>query len=66
MRNERLVSLRASRTQSEVAKAIGMPKSTYAMIEGGKRFPRKDRLIQMASFFDVSVDDLFFANHGHR
>lgn len=59
MKNERLVALRASLTQKEVAEAIGIPVSTYSMIEEGRRFPRKDLLVLLARHFGVTADYLF-------
>jgi len=60
MKNERLVSLRANLTQKQVAEEIGIPLSTYAMIESGHRFPRKSLQKKLSTFYKVTVDYLFF------
>lgn len=60
MKNERLVALRANLTQKQAAKAIGIPLSTYAMIETGRRFPRKKLQAKLSSYYGVTVDYLFF------
>lgn len=61
MKNERLVALRADLTQKEMAEEIGIPVSTYAMIESGRRFPRKTLQAKLAKHLGVTVDYLFFA-----
>ncbi len=47
-------------SQREVAEAVGIGQSSYAMIEGGKRHPRKEVEKRLADFFGVTVDELFF------
>lgn len=65
MRNERLVALRANLTQKEVAEAIGVPVSTYAMVECGFRFPRRNLQAKLANYHRVTVDYLFFDQNDH-
>lgn len=60
-----MVALRGDRTQKEIAEQIGMPVSTYAMIESGHRFPRKELQAKLSRFFEISVDDLFFNQNDH-
>ena len=40
---KKLVELRGSRTQKEVADAIGVCQSTYAMYESGQRMPSDEK-----------------------
>ena len=61
MKNTKMVSLRGDRTQKQIAKELGIPVSTYAMIELGERFPRRDLQIKLARFFQTTVDELFFS-----
>lgn len=54
-------------TQAEIAEKLGMPQSSYAMIESGHRpHPRREVQKKIADFFGKTVDELFFAdlNHG--
>ncbi|GAW91173.1 helix-turn-helix domain-containing protein [Calderihabitans maritimus] len=68
MRNEKMYRLRIERglTQREVAEAVGISQSAYAMIEGGHRHPRKAIEKKLADFFGVTVDELFFAENNHE
>ncbi|EUJ41939.1 helix-turn-helix domain-containing protein [Brochothrix campestris] len=44
--------------QIDVATALGIARTTYAMYESGQRTPDKEMLIKLADFFAVSVDYL--------
>ena len=56
----RLIELRGNRTQSEVAKAVGISQSTYAMYETGKRIPTDEIKIKLANYFKSTVQEVFF------
>ena len=56
----KLRELRGTRTQNDVAEAIGVTKSSYAMYERDERPPRDEVKIRLAKFFGVSIQDLFF------
>lgn len=60
MLSNRLKSLRTHRniTQSDLAKRIGVARTTYAMYEQGQREPDYDTLQKIADFYDVSTDYL--------
>lgn len=45
-------------TQTELAKRVGVTKSTIAAYENDSRLPSYDVLIKMASLFKVSIDSL--------
>ena len=45
-------------TQCELAKAIGVERSTVSKWEKGENFPRGKTLIALADFFHVSVNDI--------
>lgn len=57
---ERLISLRGEKTQRQVADAIGVSQSTYAMYETGKRVPSDEKKKKIAKYYDKSVQSIFF------
>lgn len=59
--NKTMRSLRGTKTRKQVALELNIPESTYAMIEDGRRFPRKDLLLKISKYFDVSIETLFFS-----
>lgn len=59
---QRLISLRGSRTQEEVAKAIGASVSAIGMYERGERIPRDEIKLAIAKYYDTTVQALFFAD----
>lgn len=44
--------------QEDMAKQLGIARTTYAMYEQGKREPDYNTLIKLATFFEVSIDYL--------
>jgi len=58
--NHRLKTLREKRglSQTEVAKRMGIARTTYSGYELGTREPDQNTLMKLARFFDVSVDYL--------
>lgn len=60
VKNYYMIRLRGGRSQTEVAGEMGIPVSTYAMVENGSRFPRKGLLQKFVDFYGVTVDALFF------
>lgn len=56
----RLRELRESNhmNMTQVAKAIGIPYTTYISYEKGDREPNSEMLITLASYFDCSIDYL--------
>jgi len=59
---ERLIALRGSRTQAEVAKAIDVTPSAYSMYEAGERIPRDEIKKRIAAYYKRSVSTIFFAD----
>lgn len=60
---KRLVELRGNRSQSEVAKAIGIATSTLGMYETEQRMPRDSIKILLANYYGTSVQKIFFAEN---
>ena len=56
----RLLTLRKERKlrQEDMAKQLGIARTTYAMYEQGNREPDYNTLIKLATFFEVSIDYL--------
>ena len=57
---KKLVKLRGSKRQEDVAKALNIAQSTYAMYETGKRIPSDIVKVRIAQYYDTSVQDIFF------
>lgn len=62
MIGNRLVSLRGARTQEDVAKAIGVSVAAIGMYERGERIPRDEIKIKLASYYDTTIQAIFFDN----
>lgn len=58
---DRLVNLRGSRTQEEVANAVNTSVSAIGMYERGERIPRDEIKIRLAKYYKKSVQSIFFA-----
>ena len=58
----RLIELRGSRSQAEVARANGISVSALGMYERGERIPRDDVKIQLSKYYDTTVQAIFYAD----
>ena len=56
----RLRELRGSRTQNEVADAIGISVTAVGMYERGERIPRDEIKVKLAVFYGKTVEEIFF------
>lgn len=45
-------------SQSWVALKLGVRRNTVCQWESGARFPRKDKLVQLAQLFSCSIEEL--------
>ncbi len=63
-----LKELRRSRkmTQREVANALKLSKSAWAMYESGDRSPRDEAKIRIADYFGTTVQSIFFREQGNK
>lgn len=62
---KRLVALRGEKTQKEVASDLKISISAIAMYEQGKRIPRDEIKIRIASYYGKSVQEIFFNSKCH-
>ena len=60
-----LRKLRGDRTQEEIATALGITKSSWAMYERDERVPSDEVKIRIAKFFGKSVEELFYTQIEH-
>lgn len=61
-----LKNLRGKKSQSLIAKELGITQRTFSNYESGKRQPDPEMLIKMADYFDVSVDYLLGRNDNNQ
>lgn len=68
MLGDKIKSLRKERriTQSELANAIGLSRSSIGMIESNKQGTGNDSLVKIADFFGVTVDYLLSENDDNK
>lgn len=57
---ETLRRLRGSRTQEEVAEAVGISRSSLALYETGQRVPRDAIKVRLADYYKKSVKYIFY------
>lgn len=55
-----LVELRGDKSQGQVAKSIGIAKSTLSMYELELRVPRDNIKIALARYYNKTVQEIFF------
>lgn len=58
---KKLLELRGSRTQEEVAKANDISIAAIGMYERGERIPRDEVKIRLAKYYQKTVQEIFFA-----
>lgn len=59
---KRLQTLRGSRTQREVAEAVGVTPMAISQYESGERIPRDETKIALAKYYKRTVNAIFFAD----
>lgn len=60
-----LKTLRGNKSQDEIARAIGITKSSWAMYERNERTPRDEVKIKIANYFGKTVQEIFFGHNEH-
>lgn len=65
--SDNLKKLRARKgvTQTEIAKAIGVPVSTYNAYETGQNIPRDEKKKAIAEYYGLTVGYIFFNKITH-
>ena len=58
---EKLIAMRGEKTQAEVAKSIGISKSSLAMYETGQRVPRDEIKLALANYYGATIQEIFFS-----
>lgn len=57
---KRLLELRGDLAREKVANAVGISISAISMYENGERVPRDDIKMKLASFYNKTVQEIFF------
>lgn len=57
---KKLQECRGNRTLKEVADAVGISESALWMYENEQRIPRDEIKIELAKFYGVSIEELFY------
>ena len=63
---EKLILLRGNTPRQSVANAVGVSLSAITMYELGQRVPRDEIKVKLASYYGVSVQELFFETKCHE
>ena len=66
MENTALIEARGSKSQKEVAYALGISVSAMSMYESGERNPRDELKVKMARYYKTTVGHLFFGEKVHE
>lgn len=59
--SSKLRKLRAEKTQEQVAQDLGVSLSAYVKYENGIRVPRDDIKKRIATYYNSTVQDIFFS-----
>ena len=59
LKRDKLINLRGSRTQDELANELGISQQHYSAIENGTRTPTPKLMFEFEKYFNVPVQELF-------
>lgn len=59
--SSKLRKLRSKKTQEQVAQDLGVSLSAYVKYENGIRVPRDDIKKRIATYYNSTVQDIFFS-----
>lgn len=62
----KLRELRGNQSKSVVAKAVGVSESAYVKYERDERVPRDEVKMRIASYFNKTVQEIFFSSNEHK
>lgn len=62
----KLRELRGNQSKSVVAEAVGVSESAYVKYERNERVPRDDVKMRIASYFNKTVQEIFFSSDEHK
>lgn len=60
--SSKLRKLRAKKTQKQVAQDLGVSLSAYVKYENGIRVPKDDIKKRIATYYNSTVQDIFFSD----
>ena len=60
-----LKKLRGKKSQEAIANDIGITKSSWAMYEREERVPRDEVKVRIATYFGMTVQEIFFGHNEH-
>lgn len=63
---KKLRKLRGERSLDTMAELLGITKSSLAMYERDERVPRDEIKVKIATFFNLTVGELFFNENEHE
>lgn len=66
MARHKLKALRGTRSQSVIAKELGITRQMLSAIEAGERTPSLELANKIAIFYGVPIEDIFFTNDGNE
>lgn len=57
---QKLIDLRGEKSRDEVAKSLGISVSAIQMYENAERIPKDEIKIKIASYYQKTVQEIFF------
>jgi putative transcriptional regulator len=66
MIRHKLRKLRGTRSQTEVARELGITRQMLSAIESGERNPSLELANKIAVFYGVPIEDIFFDDNGNE
>lgn len=66
MVRHKLKNLRGTRSQTEVAKELGVTRQMLSAIESGERNPSLELANKIAVFYGVPIEDIFFDHNSNE